>query len=140
MSPLEWWAGPECTVNRVDDRFRDQLEATGFAARLDDLDRLASLGIRRLRFPLLWERTAPDAPDRFDWSWADGRLPGLSELAVDPIVGLLHHGSGPRYTQLLDPAFPQRFADYARAVAERFPQVTAWTPINEPLTTARFAG
>ena len=79
MSPLEWWAGPECTVNRVGDCWRDQLNETGFDTRLDDLDRLASLGIRRMRFPLLWERTAPDAPDRHDWRWADERLARLAE-------------------------------------------------------------
>lgn len=140
MRSLEWWAGPECTVNRVGDQWRDQLEETGFAARLDDLDRLASLGIRRMRFPLLWERTAPDAPDRFDWAWADLRIARLRELNVQPIVGLLHHGSGPRYTHLLDPAFPSLLACFARAVAERYPEVAAYTPVNEPLTTARFGG
>ncbi|HEX6362543.1 MAG TPA: family 1 glycosylhydrolase, partial [Albitalea sp.] len=140
MSPLEWWAGPECTVNRIGDRWRDQLVETGFDARLDDIDRLASLGIRRMRFPLLWERTAPEHPDRFEWRWADERLARLADLGVAPIAGLVHHGSGPRYTDLLDPAFPEKLARYARAVAERYPHIDAWTPVNEPLTTARFAG
>lgn len=139
MSSLALWAGPECTVNRVGDRYRDQLELTGFADRLDDLDRLAALGIRRLRFPILWERTAPDGPGRFDWRWADRRIERLAQLGMQPIAGLVHHGSGPRYTHLLDPAFPERLADYARAVAERYPQIDAYTPVNEPLTTARFS-
>jgi dTDP-4-dehydrorhamnose reductase len=52
---------------------------------------------------------------------------------------LLHHGSGPRYTNLLDPAFPEKFARYARQVAERYPWIDAYTPVNEPLTTARFS-
>jgi dTDP-4-dehydrorhamnose reductase len=52
---------------------------------------------------------------------------------------LLHHGSGPRYTDLLDPRFPRLFADYAETVARAFPRVRRWTPINEPLTTARFS-
>ena len=47
---------------------------------------------------------------------------------------------GPRYTNLLDPAFPQLLAGYARAVAERYPYVAAYTPVNEPVTTARFSG
>jgi len=140
MSPLEWWAGPECTVNRVGDRWRDQLKETGFDARPDDIDRLCSLGIRRMRFPLLWERTAPDAPGRFEWCWADERLARLDAHGVAPIAGLVHHGSGPRYTDLLDPAFPRKLADYARAVAERYPRIVDWTPVNEPLTTARFSG
>ncbi len=56
-----------------------------------------------------------------------------------PVVGLVHHGSGPRDTSLLDPAFPEKLARYARAVAEQFPWVRDWTPVNEPLTTARFS-
>jgi hypothetical protein len=51
----------------------------------------------------------------------------------------VHHGSGPRHTDLLDPAFATGLADYAGAVAARYPWVTDWTPVNEPLTTARFA-
>jgi dTDP-4-dehydrorhamnose reductase len=139
MRPLELWAGPECTVNRVGDTYHDQLVATGFAQRLDDLDRLAGLGVRRLRFPLLWERTSPDTPDRCEWRWSDERMERLRELGVAPIAGLLHHGSGPRYTHLLDPRFPQALAEYARCVAERYPHIDGYTPVNEPLTTARFS-
>lgn len=42
--------------------------------------------------------------------------------------------------ELLDPQFPEEFARYARAVAERYPWLDAYTPVNEPLTTARFSG
>ena len=56
-----------------------------------------------------------------------------------PIVGLVHHGSGPSYTSLLDPEFPEKLATFAGAVARRYPWVTAYTPVNEPLTTARFS-
>ena len=56
-----------------------------------------------------------------------------------PIVGLLHHGSGPAYTSLVAHDFPQLFANYAAAAAARYPWVDDWTPINEPLTTARFS-
>jgi dTDP-4-dehydrorhamnose reductase len=136
---LELWAGPECTVNRVDDRYHDQLQASGFAQRLDDLDRLAGLGITRMRFPIVWER-ALDENGAHAWEWSDARIARLRELGVKPIVGLVHHGSGPSFTNLLDPAFPQLLAEHARAVAQRYPDVDAWTPVNEPLTTARFSG
>lgn len=139
MASLQLWAGPECTVNRLGDRYRDQLELTGFANRLDDLDRLAELGVQCVRFPLLWERTAPLAPGQYEWQWSDLRIERLRALNVTPIVGLMHHGSGPRYTDLLDPRFPRRLAEYARAVAERYPDVDAYTPVNEPVTTARFS-
>ena len=139
MASLQLWAGPECTVNRLGDRYRDQLELTGFAHRLDDLDRLAELGISGLRFPLLWERTAPLESGQCEWDWSDRRFERLRELQLTPIVGLLHHGSGPRYTNLLDPQFPDLLAEYARAVAERYPHIEAYTPVNEPVTTARFS-
>jgi dTDP-4-dehydrorhamnose reductase len=59
---------------------------------------------------------------------------------MDPIAGLLHHGSGPAFTDLTDEKFPEKFADYATKVATRFPWINYYTPVNEPLTTARFSG
>jgi dTDP-4-dehydrorhamnose reductase len=139
LPPLEVWTGIECTVNRVGNRNFDQLLRTGHHARLSDLDLVADLGVRTVRYGILWERTAPGALADADWTWPDQRLRRLAELGIDPIVGLLHHGSGPRHTDLLDPAFPGKLAAYARAVAERYPGVKRWTPVNEPLTTARFS-
>ena len=130
----------ECTLNRVGGEYFDQLEYSGHYGRIDDLDRFAALGIRALRYPVLWERVAPEGLARADWSWADAGLARLRELGIRPIVGLVHHGSGPRYTSLIDPAFPEKLAAYARAVAERYPWVEDYTPVNEPLSTARFSG
>ena len=139
-APLELWGGIEGTVNRVGDCYFDQIERTGHAARIDDLERFAALGIRTLRYPILWERTAPDGVERADWSWADARMARLLALGIRPIVGLVHHGSGPRHTSLVDPGFADSLAEYAQAVAQRYPWATDYTPVNEPLTTARFAG
>ena len=138
--PLAMWGGVECTVNRVGDRWFDQLAWSGHDRRLDDLDRFAALGIRVLRYPLLWERLAPDDVDRIDWTWADLRMARLRELGIRPIVGLVHHGSGPAYTSLTDGQFAPLLARFAGAVARRYPWVTDFTPVNEPLTTARFSG
>jgi dTDP-4-dehydrorhamnose reductase len=136
----EVWGGVEGTFNRVGDRYFDQLRRGGHWERIRDLNLIAALGIRAVRYPVLWEKTAPLGPERADWTWADARLGRLRELGVRPIVGLLHHGSGPPHTSLVDPAFPFELARYARAVAERFPWVEDYTPVNEPLTTARFSG
>jgi len=140
IPPLEVWAGVECTVNRVGDQYFDQIERNGHASRIDDLDLFAELGVRAIRYPVLWERTAPNGEMSADWSWADERLERLRELGIHPIVGLVHHGSGPRHTSLIDPAFPEKLAEFARAVAQRYPWVDSYTPVNEPLTTARFSG
>lgn len=139
MTPLELWGGAECTVNRVGGRFRDQLAETGHHDRLEDLDRIAALGVKALRFPVLWERVCPDDPARCDWTWSDSRLARMRERGMRPIVGLVHHGSGPRRTDLLDPHFGAKLGDYAAQVVARYPWVQDWTPVNEPLTTARFA-
>jgi len=139
-SPLEIWAGLECTVNRVGDEYGDQLERNGHATRLEDLDLFAELGISAIRYPVLWERVAPNSLDEPNWSWADERLHRLHKLGIRPIVGLVHHGSGPKYTSLVDPAFPEKLATFARMVADRYPWINHYTPVNEPLTTARFSG
>ena len=138
-SPPELWGGLECTVNRVHDDYFDQVERSGHGARPDDLDRFAALGIRTIRYPVLWERTAPKGILRANWRWADQRLARLRSLGITPIVGLVHHGSGPPTTSLLDSGFPEQLATYAGAVARRYPWVEQYTPVNEPLTTARFS-
>ena len=137
--PLELWAGVECTVNRVGDYYSDQLERSGHAVRLKDLERLSELGVRTIRYPILWERTAPQTLDSLEWSWVDERMQSLQRLGLRPVVGLVHHGSGPLYTSLVDPEFPEKLASFASAVARRYPWATDYTPVNEPLTTARFS-
>lgn len=137
---LELWGGLECTVNRVGDEVFSQLERNGHLEREGDIGRFAELGIRAIRYPILWEHIAPDGIEQANWHWADQRLGALREAGVRPIVGLVHHGSGPRHTSLLDPALPTLLARYARAVAKRYPWVADYTPVNEPCTTARFAG
>ncbi len=133
--PLELWGGVECTCNRVGNDYFDQLEFSGHCSRPDDLDWFAQLGIRTLRTGILWERH-----EERGWACHDAQVEAIRRAGIRPIAGLLHHGSGPRHTNLLDPAFPEKLASYAEAVAERYPWVNAYTPVNEPNTTARFSG
>ncbi len=138
-APLELWGGLECTVVRIGDEFRNQVVETGHSARLGDLQSLADLGVRAVRYPIVWETVAPHSPHELDFSWHDARLQKLRDLGIEVIGGLVHHGSGPKYTSLLDPNFPRMLADYAARVAKRYPWIDKWTPVNEPLTTARFS-
>lgn len=137
--PLQLWGGVECTVVRLGDQYRDQVVETGHSVRLADLDAIAELGIKTVRYPIVWERVAPEDPEQLDFAWHDERLRRLRELGIRVIGGLVHHGSGPRYTSLLDPEFGDKLGRYAAKVAERYPWIDQWTPVNEPLTTARFA-
>jgi dTDP-4-dehydrorhamnose reductase len=137
--PLELWGGVECTLVRIGDEYRNQIVDTGHSARLSDIDAMAEIGVKAVRYPILWETVAPESPHELDFSWHDERLERLREHGIEVIGALIHHGSGPRYTSLLDPGFPDLFARYAARVAERYPWVNLWTPVNEPLTTARFS-
>jgi dTDP-4-dehydrorhamnose reductase len=136
----EIWGGIECTINRVGDTYRDQLESSGHYERPGDIDMFGSLGLRKLRYPVLWEKHQPTEETVIDWTWTESQLNKIRENDMDPIVGLVHHGSGPRFTDLTDQNFPEKLAAYAAKVAEKFPWITYYTPVNEPLTTARFSG
>jgi dTDP-4-dehydrorhamnose reductase len=138
-STLELWGGIECTRNRVGKNYFDQICKSGHQKRIGDLEQIAALGIRVLRYPMLWE-WAVENVRRFDWTWADERLARLKELNIEPIVGFVHHGSGPSFTNLMDTTFATGLASYAGAFAQRYPWVKLYTPVNEPLTTARFSG
>lgn len=139
MTALELWGGIECTVNRTRTGYSDQIMLSGHHDRETDLDLFAGLGLKAIRYPVLWERTVPERDGEPDWRWADVRLQGLRERNIRPIVGLTHHGSGPAYTSLLDEDFAPGLASYAAKVAQRYDWVSDWTPVNEPLTTARFS-
>src|SRR5947209_10432626 len=71
---LELWGGLECTIVRIGDAFRNQIEETGHFRRWDDLDLIAGLGIRTLRYPVLWETVCPNDGEIASWRWHDARL------------------------------------------------------------------
>lgn len=140
ISRVEVWGGLECTRNRVGDTYFDQIDRCGHRERPSDISLIAALGITTLRYPVLWDRLCDRSTGgEIDWRWTDLRMRELREHGIDPIVGLLHHGSGPCDTDLSNEAFPNQLANFARRVAQRYPLVRRWTPINEPLTTARFS-
>lgn len=135
---MEIWGGVECTVARIRNSIYDQLRISGHESRHDDLVLYSDLGIKTIRYPLLWEKYESD-PVQF-YELHDKRLNQLRKLRIEPVAGLLHHGSGPAHTSLHDDHFPERFASYALKIARRYPWINHYTPVNEPLTTARFTG
>ncbi len=108
----------------------------------EDLRMIADLGVRYLRYGIPWYQVNP-APGRFDWSWTDQVLPYLVEdLGIRPILDLVHYGA-PLWLDrtFLAPDYPQRVAEYAAAVAERYGHlIQLWTPLNEPLVHSHFSG
>ncbi len=126
----------ECTLNRVGNRYFDQLGWSGHRGRATaDLEMIARLGLRTLRTALQWEHFEATQ----SWEHFDEVLGAMQRLGLRPVAGLVHHGSGPDYTDLLDPEFPEKLASYALTVAQRYPWVLDYTPVNEPHTTSRFA-
>lgn len=134
---LQVWGGIECSHVRIGDSIRDQLAESGHRGRMGDLDLVAGLGLTRLRHSVIWP--AVMARGRADFRWHDRRFARMRELGITPIAGLLHHGWGPDGLTPLDEGFTPAFAAFAGAVARRYPWVGDFTPVNEPVTTARFS-
>lgn len=136
---LQLWGGAEYTLNRVGSAFFSQSARTGHVGRIEDLELFAALGLTALRCPLLWEQVSPAAEGASSWMECDAYLEKVRHLNMVAIAGLIHHGSGPAHTDLLDAGFARGLARHARRAAERYPWIAHWTPVNEPLTTARFS-
>ncbi|MGI4953235.1 MAG: family 1 glycosylhydrolase [Janthinobacterium lividum] len=136
VGPLQLWGGIECSMVRVGDHWRDLVQETGHQDRgAADLAALASMGLRTLRYPVLWERNQ----DSLGRAWQDRQMAELQRAGIEVIGGLMHHGSGPAGTDLLDAGLAEKLAVHARDAAARYPGIGCWTPVNEPLTTARFS-
>src|SRR5829696_260040 len=90
---LELWGGIECTINRVNQVFFDQLQYSGHYRRPSDINLLAETGIQKIRYPILWEKLQPAIDTDIDWAYSTERLTLLKEKNVDVIAGLVHHGS-----------------------------------------------
>ncbi len=138
--PLEIWGGIECSYNRSGDRWNDQLCFTGHYDRKDDIKAFSKIGFVRFRYPVLWEKHQPVKNQEIDWSFAEKQLNELRACGITPIVGLVHNGCGPDWVNILEDSFSEGLAAFAKAFALRFPWVEYYTPVNEPLTNARFAG
>jgi beta-glucosidase len=123
-------------------RTLDEYALTDHYARWrEDLDLMASLGVGAARYGVPWHKVNP-APGAWEWSWADEPLERLLELGIDPIVDLVHYGTPPWIEDaFLNPDYPQRVAEYAARLAERFRGRIRWyTPLNEPRITAWYCG
>lgn len=145
-SPFVWAVGIENTFipqTRPGQRALDEYALMGHD-RLwrADLDRIASLGVRAVRYGIPWHRVNP-SPGRFDWSWTDEVLPHLvTTLGLTPIIDLVHYGTPLWLTgEFLAVDYPARVAEYAGAFAERYASlINHFTPLNEPAVTAMRSG
>ncbi len=134
--------GIECSAPVIEGGVRqDELRKTGHWERYrEDLALVASFGIHYLRYGVPFHVVARD-PDisRFDWDWTDRAMEALQAEGLEPILDLLHFGLPDDISGVGDPRMLPRYESYAAAVAERYPWVRYYTPVNEPFVTAWFS-
>ncbi|WP_440709768.1 family 1 glycosylhydrolase [Herbiconiux sp. YIM B11900] len=127
---------------RPGERAVDEYELTEHYEQFDtDFALAAGVGASFLRWGIPWHRVN-SAPGEWDWSWLDRAMASFGEHGLRPIVDLLHYGT-PLWLEgeFAHPDYPQRIAEYAVAVAERYRDVaTDYTPVNEPMIHALFSG
>jgi beta-glucosidase/6-phospho-beta-glucosidase/beta-galactosidase len=66
-------------------------------------------------------------------------MSAMQREGIVPIVDLLHFGLPDDVRGFGDSSFPERFAAFVAAFAERYPWARYYTPVNEPLITALFS-
>ena len=103
-----------------------------------DFDLVEEIGIRFLRYgpPL---HTSLLGAGRYDWSFADEVFPDLRLRNLVAIVDLCHFGVPDFIGDFQNPDFPEIFAAYARAFAQRYPWIQLYTPVNEMSICALFS-
>lgn len=116
---------------------RDELAECGHYERWqEDLALVKDLGLKVLRYGLPYYKTHL-GPGKYDWEFADLVMAEMQRLEITPILDLLHFGVPEWLGDFQNPELPIHFAAYAGAVAERYPWVKCYTPVNEIYVTAR---
>ena len=131
--------GVECSYPTIDGGRvrRDLLEECGHYARWrEDLQLVRDLGLKTLRYGLPLHRIVGEG-GRLDWTLADGPMAEMRRLGIEPILDLMHFGLPDAWGDFQNPDLPVLFADYCDRVAERYPWVRWWTPVNEIYVTVR---
>lgn len=107
----------------------------------EDLGYCAEAGGEMVRWGIPWYRIQPE-PGTWDWEWLDRVVDTFDDLGLDLVTDLIHYGT-PLWLedQFIHPDYPQRVAEYAAAVAERYRgRIRHYTPLNEPLLNVMYCG
>lgn len=132
--------GIECSYPTIAGNARvDQMRDTGhYEMWRTDLKLVRELGLRYLRYgpPLyrIWR-----GQNDYDWSFLDPVMQEMRRLGIVPIIDLVHFGLPDWLGDFQNKTWPEHFADFARAFAERYPWVRYYTPVNEIYVTAQFS-
>jgi beta-glucosidase len=117
----------------------DEMALTGHYERWrEDFDLVQDLGVKTLRYGLPLCLTWP-GEGRYDWDFADQVFGDLRRRRLIPIVDLCHFGVPDWIGDFQNPDFPELFAGYATAFAQRYPWAQLYTPVNEMFVCATFS-
>ena len=133
--------GIECSNPTIDNGRirRDLLDECGHYERwAEDMALTRDLGLRVLRYGLPIHRVFL-GPGRYDWDFADLVMNEMQRLDIVPILDLLHFGLPDWIGDFQNPDLPLLFAGYCGAVAQRYPWVRYYTPVNEIFVTAKMS-
>jgi beta-glucosidase/6-phospho-beta-glucosidase/beta-galactosidase len=125
---------PDGSIKRVD----EMEKCCHYKNWEKDFELTKEQGIEFLRYGPPYYKTHT-GPGTYDWDFTDATFNRLKELDITPIVDLLHFGVPDWMGNFQNPEFPELFAEYAGAFAERFPDLQLYTPINEIFITALFS-
>lgn len=131
--------GIECSYPTINGRStrRDLMAECGHYERWkEDLRLVRELGLNFLRYGLPYY-SIHRSEGNFDWSFADEVMQEMRRLEITPILDLMHFGVPDWIGDYQNPELPVHFAAYAAAVAERYPWVRFYTPVNEIFVTAK---
>jgi beta-glucosidase/6-phospho-beta-glucosidase/beta-galactosidase len=122
------------TKRRVD----EMAETHHYDRWREDFGLARELGVTHLRYGPPYYR-AHAGPGQYDWSFADETLNALHDLGLEVIADLCHFGVPDWVGDFQNPDWPEHFAEYARAFADRYAWIRHFTPVNEIAIAARFS-
>ena len=127
------------------------IECNGHTVRVDEMEKtkhyqhwkqdfelVRDLDVEYLRYGPPYYR-AHVGDGRYDWGFAGETFAELRRLRITPITDLCHFGVPDWIGSFQNRDWPELFAAYARAFAERFPWVRYYTPVNEIYIAAVFS-
>jgi len=135
MFPSFFMGGFECSTHKLREGKRLDLIASTRHDRFarQDYERLVEQGMRVARDGVRWHLIEHE-PGRFDFTSLEPMVRAAREAGILVLWDLLHFG-WPDHHDIFAPDFPQRFAEFTRAVAEwlrRNAEPPYWfTPVNE---------
>jgi hypothetical protein len=137
------WAVPALASPYVQYGIQDDAWLLGGPGTFDErLEQMKNLGVDVVRINIRWDTVAREKPRRqtnhldpaYNWDAPDALLLGLQRWKITPVVTLVgtpkwaNRGRTPNYA----PTNRNPYANFASAVATRYPWVRRWLIWNEP--------